>query len=125
MLNIYTYFKILHLYSGKNKRENPFRACREKVLQESFFHFTFARFDRLFSSEKENSQNMFWNIHLESVNLKNYSLICEAFKWELRVGESESFFEPENLGLRDFLKIQSWKLKKQNNYDPLTHAYEL
>ena len=68
---------------------------------------------------------MFWNIHLESVNLKNYSLICEAFKWELRVGESESFFEPENLGWRDFLKIQSWKLKQQNNYDPLAHAYEL
>ena len=73
------------------KRENPFRACREKGLQKSFFDFSFAHFERVFVSETRNSQNMLWNTHFESVNLKNYPLICDSFERELRVEESENF----------------------------------
>ena len=94
------------------RRENPFRACREKGLQESFFDFWFARFDRLFVSETRNSQNMLWNTHFESVNLKNYPLICDSFERELRVGESETFFGLENFGLREFLQNSRLKTKQ-------------
>ena len=54
---------------------------------------------------------MLRNIHLESVNLKNYPLICDNFERELKVGESESFFGPENFGLREFLQNSRLKTK--------------
>ena len=94
------------------RRENPFRACREKGLQESFFDFWFARFDRVFENETRNSQNMLWNTHFESVNLKNYPLICDSFERELRVGESENFIGLENYGLREFLQNSRLKTKQ-------------
>ena len=94
------------------KRENPFRACREKGLQESFFDFWFARFDRLFVGETRNSQDMLWNTHFESVNLKNYPLICDSFERQLRVGESKNFIGLENYGLREFLQNSRLKTKR-------------
>ena len=94
------------------KRENPFRACREKGLQESFFDFWFARFDRLFVGETRNSQDMLWNTHFESVNLKNYPLICDSFERKLRVGESKNFFWLENFGLIEFLQNSQLKTKR-------------
>jgi len=63
-------------------------------------------------SEKRNSQNMLRNIRLESVNLKNYPLICDSFERELRVGESETFFGLENFGLREFLQNSGLKTKQ-------------
>ena len=94
------------------RRENPFRACREKGLQESFFDFWFARFDRLFVSETRNSQKMLWNSHFESVNLKIYPLICDSFEREVIVGESENFIGLENFGLREFLQNSGLKTKR-------------
>ena len=94
------------------RRENPFRACREKGLQESFFDFWFARFDRLFVSETRNSQDMLWNTHFESVNLKIYPLICDSFEREVIVGESENFIGLENFGLREFLQNSGLKTKR-------------
>ena len=92
------------------KRENPFRACREKGLQKSFFDFWFARFDRLFVSETRNSQDMLWNTHFESVNLKIYPLICDSFERELRVGESDNLFRTWELRF----EIVSAKFRAEN-----------
>ena len=63
-------------------------------------------------SEKRNSQNMLRNTHFESVNFKNYSLICDSFEREVRVGESENFFGLENFGLREFLQNSRLKTKR-------------
>ena len=69
-------------------------------------------------SEKRNSQNMLRNIRLESVNLKNYPLICDSFERELRVGESETFFGLENFGLREFLQNSRLKTKRTEKLRP-------
>ena len=55
---------------------------------------------------------MLRNIRLESVNLKNYPLICDSFERELRVGESENFIGLENYGLREFLQNSRLKTKR-------------
>jgi hypothetical protein len=46
------------------------------------------------------------------MNLKKYSLICDRFERELRVGESENFFGLENYGLREFLQNSRLKTKQ-------------
>ena len=55
---------------------------------------------------------MLRNIDLESVNLKNYPLICDNFERDLRVGESENFIGLENYGLREFLQNSRLKTKR-------------
>ena len=55
---------------------------------------------------------MLRNTHFESVNLKNYLLICEDFEKGLSVGESDNFFGLENFGLREFLQNSGLKTKQ-------------
>ena len=102
----------------KNLSDNPkeektrFGLVGRKVYRKVFLTFDLLVFDRVFVSEKRNSQNMLRNIHLESVNLKNYPLICDSFERKLRVGESENFFGLENFGLREFLQNSGLKTKQ-------------
>ena len=102
----------------KNLPDNPkeektrFGIVGRKVYRKVFSTFDLLVFDRVFVSEKRNSQNMLRNIRLESVNLKNYPLICDSFERKLRVGESENFFGLENFGLREFLQNSRLKTKQ-------------
>ena len=61
---------------------------------------------------------MLRHTHFESVNLKNYPLICEDFEKELSVGESDNFFGLENLGLREFLQNSGLKTKRTEKLRP-------
>ena len=61
---------------------------------------------------------MLRNTHFESVNLKNYSLICDSFEREVRVGESDNFFGLENFGLREFLQNSQLKTKRTEKLRP-------
>ena len=102
----------------KNLPDNPkeektrFGLVGRKVYRKVFSTFDLLVFDRLFENETRNSQNMLRNTHFESVNLKNYSLICDSFERELRVGESDNFFGLENFGLREFLQNSGLKTKQ-------------
>ena len=98
--------------STTRKKRKPISGFSGERFTGKFFDFWFACFDRVFVSETRNSQNMLWNTHFESVNLKNYPLICDSFERELRVGESENFFGLENFGLREFLQNSGLKTKR-------------
>ena len=108
----------------KNLLDNPkeektrFGLVGRKVYRKVFSTFDLLVFDRVFESEKRNSQNMLWNTHFESVNLKNYPLICDSFERKLRVGESENFFGLENFGLREFLQNSGLKTKRTEKLRP-------
>ena len=54
----------------------------------------------------------------ESVNLKNYPLICDSFERELMVGESENFIGLENFVLREFLQNSGLKTKQTEKLRP-------
>ena len=101
----------------KNLPDNPkeektrFGLVGRKVYRKVFSTFDLLVFDRVFENETRNSQNMLRNTHFESVNLKNYSLICDSFERKLRLGESENFFGLENFGLREFLQNSQLKTK--------------
>ena len=102
----------------KNLLDNPkeektrFGLVGRKVYRKVFSTFDLLVFDRVFENETRNSQNMLWNSHFESVNLKNYPLICDSFERKLRVGESKNFFWLENFGLREFLQNSGLKTKQ-------------
>ena len=107
-----------NLPDNPKKEKTRFGLVGRKVYRKVFLTFDLLVFDRVFVSEKRNSQNMLRNIHLESVNLKNYPLICDSLEWELRVGESESFFWLENFGLREFLQNSRLKSKRTKKLRP-------
>ena len=102
----------------KNLLDNPkeektrFGLVGRKVYRKVFSTFDLLVFDRVFENEIRNSQNMLWNTHFESVNLKNYPLICDSFERELRVGESENFIGLENYGLRELLQNSRLKTRQ-------------
>ena len=101
-----------NLLDNLKEEKTRFGLVGRKVYRKFFSTFDLLVFDKVFVSETRNSQNMLWNTHFESVNLKNYPLICVSFEREFRVEESENFFGLENFGLREFLQNSGLKTKR-------------
>ena len=101
-----------YLLDNPKKEKTRFGLVGRKVYRKVFSTFDLLVFDRVFENETRNSQNMLRNTHFESVNLKNYPLICDSFEREVRVGESENFIGLENFGLREFLQNSRLKTKR-------------
>ena len=107
-----------NLLDNPKKEKTRFGLVGRKVYRKVFSTFDLLVFDKVFVSEKRNSQNILRNIRWESVNLKNYPLICDSFERELRVGESDNFIRLENFGLREFLQNSGLKTKQTEKLRP-------